>query len=68
MNKKIIAVQFNTKSKKYKNKNYFYYTNKNLKINDRIQVPTNNNNKTPSIVSINNYTGKLSKNRKYKTF
>ena len=68
MNKKIIGVQFNTKSKKNKNKNYYYYTDKEVKTNSKILVPTNNNLKTPSIVSNSDYKGKLSKNRKYKTY
>ena len=68
MKKKVIGVKFNTRSEKYKNKNYYYLTNKEVKKGERIQVQTRNSMDVPCIVSNNDYKGKLSKNRKYKTY
>ena len=64
----IIGVQFNTKSVKYKNKNYYYKTNKNVNVGDNIKVSTPNSKNVSVIVSNSNYKGKLSNNRKYKTY
>lgn len=67
-NSQIIGVQFNTKSPKYKNKNYYYKTNKNVNVGDNIKVSTPNSKNVSVIVSNSNYKGKLSNNRKYKTY
>lgn len=68
MKKKVIGVKFNTRSEKYKNKNYYYLTNKEVKKGDKIHVQTRNSTDASCIVSNNDYKGKLSKNRKYKTY
>ena len=67
-NNHVIGVMFNTKSIKYQNKEYYYKTNKETNKGEKIQVPTPNSPNTSAIVSNNNYKGKLSKNRKYKTY
>lgn len=67
-NNHIIGVMFNTKSIKYKNKEYYYKTTKETNKGEKIQVPTPNSPKTSVVVSNPDYKGKLSKNRKYKTY
>ena len=67
-NSHIIGVKFNTKSQKYKNKEYYYKTNKETNNGEKIHVPTANSPKVSVVISNNNYKGKLNKNRKYKTY
>lgn len=64
----IIGVMFNTKSIRYKNKEYYYKTTKETNKGEKIQVPTPNSPNVSVIISNNDYKGKLSKNRKYKTY
>lgn len=63
-NRQIIGVQFNTKSAKYKNKNYYYITNKKVNKGDKIQVNTFNHKNVDVIVSKVNYKGKTKNNLK----
>ena len=63
-NSQIIGVQFNTKSPKYKNKNYYYKTNKQVEKGDKIQVDTFNHKGVDVVVSKVNYKGKTRNNLK----
>lgn len=61
---KIIGVKFNTKSPKYKTKQYYYKTNKSVNVGDKIQVDTFNHKNVNVVVSNSDYKGKKKANLK----
>lgn len=64
-NSHIIGVKFNTKSEKYKTKEYYYITNKKVKQGDIIEVSVPNSENVKAIVSNPNYKGKKNNLKRY---